>query len=282
MKRFNLIAVLVGFLVVVIFAGKASAMYDPDLGRFLQRDPGPVTEVRPSPQIMAQGRIFQRDPYVDGMNLYQYARSNPMYFTDPSGLQVKVYLSTGNDWKERDDFAAKVKDAFQTVIGKCGTVDFDTVNEGTSKLAVYKITEDKSKTEECKCEKCFSFLKEAIESKGQDVYIDMNKKNEANTIIVKGGAGSLTTIDPNLNQEYYETDPEGGDDIATPMRFDVALWHEAIGHGIRLNRHNRGDVDVFTRDFENDVVRKCLRDNGVDIRDRILDYSKAGPIVNKK
>ena len=79
MKRFNLITVLVGLIAFVAFANLASAMYDPGLGRFLQRDPGPMTEVRPAPvQVIARGRVFQRDPYADGMNVYQYVRSNPM------------------------------------------------------------------------------------------------------------------------------------------------------------------------------------------------------------
>jgi RHS repeat-associated protein len=35
-----------------------------------------------------KGRFLQRDPlgYVDGMNLYEYARSNPVRWTDPLGL----------------------------------------------------------------------------------------------------------------------------------------------------------------------------------------------------
>lgn len=39
--------------------------YDPALGRFLERDPG---------------------GYIDGANLYEYVRSSPVRWTDPSGL----------------------------------------------------------------------------------------------------------------------------------------------------------------------------------------------------
>jgi RHS repeat-associated protein len=273
MKRSRLIAVLVGFMAIVAFASNASAMYDPALGRFLQRDPGADGAMSP----------VRTGQYHDGMNVYQYVQCNPTHFTDPSGLQVYVYLSTKSDWKERDDFAGKVKEAFQAVIGKCGTVDYDVVNNETSgKLAVYKITEDKSKSKECKCEKCFEVLKNALESKEQNVHIDMNKGNEAKTDTEKGGYGSITTIDPNLNQKFYEIDPKGGDDIATPMRFDVALWHEAIGHGFLLKDHSVGNEDSFTKDFENGLVRDCLRETGVDIRDRILDYHKSGPVKDKK
>lgn len=43
-------------------------VYDPTLGRFLQRDP---------------------KGYVDGSNLYSYARNNPLVFRDPDGLESR-------------------------------------------------------------------------------------------------------------------------------------------------------------------------------------------------
>jgi len=48
--------------------------YSPELGRFLQRDPV---------------------SFRDGLNLYQYARSNPVNFVDPYGLTSCVKLGTG-------------------------------------------------------------------------------------------------------------------------------------------------------------------------------------------
>ncbi len=45
-------------------------VYQPTLGRWMQRDPGP-------------GAASQ---YADGMNLYQYVGSNPVSFLDPLGL----------------------------------------------------------------------------------------------------------------------------------------------------------------------------------------------------
>ena len=54
--------------------------YDPETGRFMQRDPLGV-----NPDEMLSGFVpnFQ---YADGANMYQYVRSNSMKHTDPFGL----------------------------------------------------------------------------------------------------------------------------------------------------------------------------------------------------
>ena len=54
----------------------------PRFGRFMQRDPGPG---RHSSRI---GRNGYRNQYIDGMNLYQYVKSNPINYRDPMGLYV--------------------------------------------------------------------------------------------------------------------------------------------------------------------------------------------------
>ena len=88
MKRSHLIAVLVGFMSIVAFASNASAMYDPGTGRFLQRDPGPAELMRMGMTGMAaEGEFIQRDQYAAGMNLYQYASSNPAVRADARGLK---------------------------------------------------------------------------------------------------------------------------------------------------------------------------------------------------
>jgi len=78
-------------------AAEARAMYHPQTGRFLQRDPnhgGPaLADVarpilgRPSRESAAQ--------YADGMNLFQYAGGRPYYYVDPFGLKVYLVLTRG-------------------------------------------------------------------------------------------------------------------------------------------------------------------------------------------
>jgi RHS repeat-associated protein len=50
----------------------------------------------------AKGRFLQRDPlgYVDGMNLFQYAKSNPTRYLDPSGLNGEE--SSGEEKKKEE------------------------------------------------------------------------------------------------------------------------------------------------------------------------------------
>ncbi len=86
----TLLAILLGGSVT-----PASAVFDPETGRFLQRDPNGVGIV------LQQALSYQaRNPVVtvsaayelqfaDGMNFYEYLQSNPGNGTDPSGLWSK-------------------------------------------------------------------------------------------------------------------------------------------------------------------------------------------------
>lgn len=55
------------FLIVAMAASPAAAMMNPQLGRFMQRDPA---------------------GYVDGPNTYQCLKSQPLRYVDPSGLST--------------------------------------------------------------------------------------------------------------------------------------------------------------------------------------------------
>ena len=94
MRRTNLIATLVGLAVVSMFSGDAFArgrMYHPGLGRFLQRDPIGTPLEPPMARNLSGAQFTSRDStsqYVDGMNIYQYGRSNPVQALDPSGTVV--------------------------------------------------------------------------------------------------------------------------------------------------------------------------------------------------
>lgn len=80
MTRSRLLTVLCAFIVLAGFAPVASAHYDPGTGRWLERDPIGTRPEGPYGVV----RIGQQ--YRDGMNLYQYAQSQPTIRRDPRGL----------------------------------------------------------------------------------------------------------------------------------------------------------------------------------------------------
>jgi hypothetical protein len=59
----------VAILFLASFPSLAAAKYNPEVGRFMQRDP---------------------IGYVNGSSLYQYVQSNPLIYLDPSGLKLVV------------------------------------------------------------------------------------------------------------------------------------------------------------------------------------------------
>jgi uncharacterized protein RhaS with RHS repeats len=81
----------------VAIAEKASAYYDPRVGRFLSPDPidyGPTytNDVRPSPEKfnIPGGQFLRRDSNnykLEDVNLYRYVGNGPTNNTDPTGLQ---------------------------------------------------------------------------------------------------------------------------------------------------------------------------------------------------
>jgi len=66
-KTTRLIAVLAGFAAIAMVAADAQAIYHPRMGRFMQRDPA---------------------GYRDGMNRFEYVRSNPLVLVDSYGRQA--------------------------------------------------------------------------------------------------------------------------------------------------------------------------------------------------
>ncbi len=83
MKISHMVAIVVAVIAIAIFASEASAYYNPSTGRFLSRDPGPESSARVGSATAE---------YADGMNLYQYAKSQPYAWTDPTGRYVNAVV----------------------------------------------------------------------------------------------------------------------------------------------------------------------------------------------
>lgn len=105
MKRAQIIVVLVSIAFASILPAKAFAMYNPTLGRFMQRDPIAETATGSASGLGRDGGSVMRDPaiaspsdrggYPDGLNIYQYVRSAPTSFVDPSGEVCNIAVRCG-------------------------------------------------------------------------------------------------------------------------------------------------------------------------------------------
>jgi RHS repeat-associated protein len=68
--------------------------YDSQTGRFLQRDPLGINPTGDSHNLYSPLR-----QYKDGLNIYQYCRSNPLLDADPLGLtSIELYTNTYFPW----------------------------------------------------------------------------------------------------------------------------------------------------------------------------------------
>ena len=100
----RLIAVLISLTTIATLAADASAYYHPTVGRFISRDPGSGGNSSPPAAIT---HFHPRDPtgtnqYADGMNLYEYVRSQPTSLVDPQGLAAWKHTNWWNDgWKQK-------------------------------------------------------------------------------------------------------------------------------------------------------------------------------------
>jgi len=87
--------------------------HHPSLGRWITRDPGTGNAMRIGAGGAASvARFIPRDQYADGMNLYQYVRSNPANRRDWTGLASECYcgpdvtdfladlINYANKWRE--------------------------------------------------------------------------------------------------------------------------------------------------------------------------------------
>lgn len=110
MAHSRLLTVLFALIVLAGFAPAASAHYDPGTGRWLERDPlgtTPGSSMRtirvgdrptsePAVPRFGSGPIRPTRQYSDGMNLYQYGRSQPVTGLDPDGMKKYTYRELAN------------------------------------------------------------------------------------------------------------------------------------------------------------------------------------------
>jgi hypothetical protein len=98
----RLVTLAIYALAVLLAPSFARAEYSPSLGRFLQRDPNAMGQPVMDDPSWFHGRAPVHLPlsvdigrhYQDGMNTYQYVKSNPLTNSDPLGLFVMSPLDT--------------------------------------------------------------------------------------------------------------------------------------------------------------------------------------------
>ncbi|MBI9018063.1 MAG: hypothetical protein JEZ07_12475 [Phycisphaerae bacterium] len=116
MKLFKLSAIIMLISAILALFVDLHATYDPATGRFLQQDSIGTKPVvlfsKGGPRfIFTNGPIVPNSDgtkktlsqYIDGMNLYEYVKSNPIMLTDPTGgcskkEEEKYFKQLQKDW----------------------------------------------------------------------------------------------------------------------------------------------------------------------------------------
>ncbi len=90
-NRGEISIIALAFIVCTLLITPARAEYNPKLGRFMQRDPNETASLLSTALVRnAQSRAIiagwsSCGQYSDGLNLYEYATSNPSLLIDPTG-----------------------------------------------------------------------------------------------------------------------------------------------------------------------------------------------------
>ncbi len=96
MSKSRMLVVMAGCIFLSSFS---FGMYNPEMGRFMQRDP-----IGTAPASIDESNPFWVDrQYTDGMNLYQYCNSQPVINVDPSGLGLWSFIHCFSDCLEDND-----------------------------------------------------------------------------------------------------------------------------------------------------------------------------------
>ncbi len=254
--------ILLAIVSILFAAVQAQAYFDPRVGRWASRDP-----------IAEKG----------GMNLYGFVGNSPQRDVDPLGLRIYVIAPSvrGLDDTHFEDY---VLNGFQRIIGDCAKLRKEPIiRTFETGFLVWKMTETRlvgwelyftDDKPNCVCNPCWKWLKAALGDNLQkkDIYI-----NRGNLLDNAYETRDSVYINENLDIHLPALDGSGNV-VREDTRFDVVLWHEAIGHGYRdlthpkekWNRKDGGGHDPTI--LEENNARNCLRLQGVSINDRVPTY----------
>jgi RHS repeat-associated protein len=90
MRNIGMYKIAMLIVIALVFSFQTKAYYQPQEGRFMQRDPLGV-----NPAGGVHNSFTIRKQYSDGMNLYEYLLSNPLSSLDPFGLCVALQFQAG-------------------------------------------------------------------------------------------------------------------------------------------------------------------------------------------
>jgi hypothetical protein len=231
--------ILFAFLTTLLASAPAMAVYSPELGRWRQRDP---------------------IGYVDGSNVFGYAKDKPTFAQDPLGLTIRI---TGNTSQKN-----RIVEAMNEM---CPDGDFKINPDGSVRSDNDKfmdcdgLNEEDSNPELCNC------LRNALKN-NRDYHIKPYVRDDG------GGLGNDYVDNDDYNTQtheirigkgfkrnshypgYYEDEdaknkirPAGRNRV--PWNLATALAHELCAHGEDGLRHPNDD----TRYTEDDPV--LVREN---------------------
>jgi uncharacterized protein RhaS with RHS repeats len=221
---------LFAFLTTLLASAPALAVYSPELGRFRTRDPA---------------------GYVDGSNLHEYGRANPIRYADALGLKVTVVDPT---LRKRTEQAMKeLCPGADISIDENGNVSFSCAND-TDALGCKCLDKAVNGDTHYKIDSDTNYLnqerqrrRKIIEEEDPDPMLKMNPgliDSKINTWLTLDGIMPGPQYNFNTNtvylpgsETYYR--PVDGAVEGEKVKFNdtIALAHELCVHGVDGIRH---------------------------------------------
>lgn len=216
---------------ILVFAGAASAHYDPNIGRWLSRDP-----------------IGEND----GGNLYHFSLNSPVTFFDFLGLKVHVTVDGNTGPRAVGDDWAQVAQMVKTICGTArlnddGSVSFLNGSQTAGAVGGVVYGLDAGTANGCCC------LKQLVASNNTWLVDLSRQEGNPGTIPPKKGVGLNIPVPPGYfgppapgiptggqifapipggKYQFGSYDPKGNGVIAPEWRI---LGHELCGHAMHLD-----------------------------------------------